>query len=81
MIIAKKVRGALFDRSVRVRPELAVECGPDQPNGPLEADGPVIDPLLQVEAERGAREGLQDVHVQRDWVVDDFVEKFLAQPD
>ena len=75
MITPKKVHGVLIALSGRGRPELAVELVPGQPNRPLEAERPVVDPLIQIETDRGPPESLEDVHVQRNLTTDGRLEE------
>ena len=62
----------------RVRSKLAVQLLPSETLRSTECERPVDKPEVEIEAQGGAFEGLQDVHVNRHRVVDDLVEEHLT---
>ena len=67
--------------SPRVRAELFEELPPGEAQRRLEREGAIDEPEVQVEAERRPLKGAQRVHVERDRMKDDLVEKLLPELD
>ena len=75
------VNGALIGRLVGVGSKLAVELLPGQLEGPVQGKSPVEQPQVEVEAQRRPLEGVQDVQVDGDGVLDYLLKEVLAEAD
>ena len=80
-LTAEVLNGALVAGLVRVQAELAVDLPPSDPLWGADREGAVDQPQVEVQAQGGAFEGGESVHVNRYGVVDDLIEEVFAEAD
>ena len=77
----KSLDGAIFSRLGWIHPELAIEARPGEPQRPIQCESPICQPQIEIDTQRRALEGLQDIQVQRHRVLGDLLEELLAEFD
>ena len=80
-VSAEITNGELVGRLVGVDAKLAVELPPGELERLVECPGTVEKPEVEIEAEGAALEGAEDIQVDGDRMLNDFVEKVLAEAD
>ena len=76
---AKGVDSAIIARLDRVHSELTIEAHPGEPERTPQRESPIGQPQIEINTQRRALEGLQDIQIQRHRVANDLLEELLAQ--